>query len=233
MLFAAGLGTRLKPFTDHHPKALAMVNGKTLLQHNIEYLQRNHIRDVIINVHHFADQIEEALQKNNGFGSNITLSDERAEVLETGGGLKKTQSFFEGEEKFLVMNVDVLTNLSLQKLIASHAENRIATLAVMQRVSSRHLLFDKQLSLCGWKNNNTGEEKISFKNNSLQPLAFSGVQVLSQAIFTMPFEGKFSMIDVYLHFARQQLVKGFDHSGDIFIDVGKPESLAKAAMLFT
>jgi NDP-sugar pyrophosphorylase family protein len=95
------------------------------------------------------------------------------------------------------------------------------------------LLFDKQLSLCGWKNNNTGEEKISFKNNSLQPLAFSGVQVLSQAIFTMPFEGKFSMIDVYLHFARQQLVKGFDHSGDIFIDVGKPESLAKAAMLFT
>lgn len=233
MLFAAGLGTRLKPFTNHHPKALAEVNGKTLLQHNIEYLQRYGIYDVVINVHHLADQIEEVLKNNKGFGSNVFISDERDAILETGGGLKKAQSFFEHEDSFLVMNVDVLTNLNLHKLIAAHTDDKIATLAVMQRDSSRHLLFDKEMMLCAWKNNNTGEEKIAFPKEDLHPFAFSGIQVLSPRIFSMPFEGKFSMIDVYLHFAKEQLVKGFDHTGDVFIDVGKPESLAKAGALFS
>ncbi len=233
MIFAAGLGTRLKPFTDHHPKALAEVNGKTLLEHSIKYLQRFGIEDVIVNVHHFADQIEEVIKENSGFGSWVTLSDERNEVLETGGGLKKAVSYFEGEENFVVINVDVLTNLDLGKMIETHLQTGgIATLAVMERNSSRQLLFDEHMVLCGWTNNNSGEQKIARESLSMKPFAFSGMQVISQEIFTMPFEGKFSMIDVYLHFAKTKIVKGYNHSGNIFIDVGKPESLEKAGYLF-
>lgn len=233
MLFAAGLGTRLKPFTDKHPKALAEVNGRTLLEHNIRYLQQYGINDVVVNVHHFADQIEKVLADNKGFGSNYVISDERDEVLETGGGLLKAAPHFRDEEAFVVMNVDVLTNLALHKIIAAHTlSDAIATLAVMQRDSSRHLLFDEQMRLCGWLNNKTGEEKIVHADRKVTPFAFSGIQVLSPAILDMPFSGKFSIIDVYLHFAVTHTVKGYDHTGDIFLDVGKPESLQKAAGLF-
>ncbi len=233
MLFAAGLGTRLKPFTDHHPKALAEVNSKTLLELNIKYLQRFGIYDVIINVHHFADQIEDVLFDNDNFGSNITISDERDVILETGGGLKKASWYFEDEPSFVVMNVDVLTNLDLQKMIdAHHASEAVATLAVMQRNSSRQFLFDQHMMLCGWTNNNTGEQRIVNEASWLQPYAFSGIQVLSSPILEMPFTGKFSIVDVYLHFAKTQILKGYDHTGNIFIDVGKPESLEKASYLF-
>lgn len=233
MIFAAGLGTRLKPFTDHHPKALAEVNGKTLLEHSIRFLQKFGIEDVIVNVHHFADQIEEAINDNSGYGSWVTISDEREMVLETGGGLQKAMPYFDGEEDFVVMNVDVLTNLDLGKMIESHQQSdALATLAVMQRNSSRQLLFDEHMILCGWTNTSNGEQKISREVLSLQPFAFSGVQILSKGIFDMPFHGKFSVIDLYLHFAKTQLIKGFDHTGNIFIDVGKPESLEKAAYLF-
>lgn len=233
MIFAAGLGTRLKPFTDKHPKALAEVNGKTLLEHTIKYLQRSGIEDVIVNVHHFADQIEDVLNENSGFGSWVTISDEREEVLETGGGLKKASAYFAGDEPFVVMNVDVLTNLDLGKMIAQHEQTgALATLAVMKRASARQLLFDNQMQLCGWTNTSTGEQRISREVAELLPYAFSGVQVLSPGILDMPFSGKFSMIDVYLHFAKTHDIKGYDHSGNIFIDVGKPESLEKASMLF-
>ncbi|MBL7719273.1 MAG: nucleotidyltransferase family protein [Flavipsychrobacter sp.] len=233
MIFAAGLGTRLKPFTDKHPKALAEVNGKTLLEHTIKYLQRSGIEDVIVNIHHFADQIEDVLNENSGFGSWVTISDEREEVLETGGGLKKASAYFAGDEPFVVMNVDVLTNLDLGKMIAQHEQTgALATLAVMKRASARQLLFDNQMLLCGWTNTSTGEQRISREVGELLPYAFSGVQVLSPGILDMPFSGKFSMIDVYLHFAKTHDIKGYDHSGNIFIDVGKPESLEKASMLF-
>lgn len=233
MLFAAGLGTRLKPFTDKHPKALAVVNGKTLLELNIRYLQRFGIEDVIVNVHHFADQIEQVINDNSGFGSWVTVSDERNEVLETGGGLKKAAPYFEGDEAFVVMNVDVLTNLDLGKMIEAHtASDAMATLAVMQRESSRQLLFDEHLMLCGWTNNNTGEQKIVREVLEMQPLAFSGIQVLSNRMLDIPFKGKFSIIDLYLHHARENIIRGYNHTGNVFIDVGKPESLEKAAYLF-
>lgn len=232
MLFAAGLGTRLKPFTDNHPKALAPVNGKPLLEHAIRYLQRFGITDVVVNVHHFADQIIDALRDNNGYGSSYAISDERDEVLETGGGLKRAANHFLNEDAFVVMNVDVLTNLQLDKMMAQHkASGAMATLAVMQRESSRQLLFDKDMQLCGWMNNKTGEQKIVRDSNPLQELAFSGVHVLSPAILGMPFEGKFSIIDVYLHFAATNKIQGFNHTGDVFLDVGKPESLEKAGRL--
>ena len=233
MLFAAGLGTRLKPFTDKHPKALAQVNGKTLLEHTILYLQKFGIKDVVVNVHHFADQIEHVLQENNGFGSHYVISDERDEVLETGGGLKKAAHHFTDEKAFVVMNVDVLTNLQLDKLIDAHtSSNAMATLAVMKRDSLRELLFDSDMKLCGWRNNKTGEVKLPLESEVKEPFAFSGIQVLSPAIFSMPFEGKFSIIDVYLHFASEGVIKGYDHTGDVFLDVGKPESLEMAGKLF-
>ena len=232
MLFAAGLGTRLKPFTDNNPKALAEVNGKSLLEHNIRYLQRFGIYEVMVNVHHFADKIEAALYEHDNFGSEVTVSDERGEVLETGGGLKKAAPFFAGEEAFVVMNVDVLTNLDLAKMIAAH-HDAIATLAVMKRDSSRMLLFDKDMTLCGWRNNNTNEERISRTITQMEPFAFSGIQVLSQAVLdNIPFEGKFSLIDLYLHLAKTQTLRGYDHTGNVSIDVGKPESIAKAEYLF-
>ena len=184
MIFAAGLGTRLKPFTDHHPKALAEVSGKTLLEHTIRYLQKFGIEDVIVNVHHFADQIDEAINENSGYGSWVTVSDERESVLETGGGLQKAAWYFEGEEDFVVINVDVLTNLDLSRMIEAHQESdALATLAVMKRNSTRQLLFDEHMILCGWTNNTTGEQKISREVLSLNPFAFSGVQaVFDEAI---------------------------------------------------
>ncbi len=233
MLLAAGLGTRLKPFTDKHPKALATVNGRTLLEHNIRYLQRYGIFDVIVNVHHFAGQIEAAINEHQGFGSRITISDERDEVLETGGGLKKASWYFKTEPAFVVMNTDVLTNLDLTAMIQYHnQEHAIATLALMDRPSSRQLILDKHMTLCGWQNNKTGEQRISRTAGQHTPFAFSGIQVLTPEILNMPFEGKFSLIDVYLHFAATGIIKGYDHTGDIFVDAGKPETLALAAKLF-
>ncbi|HEY5405521.1 MAG TPA: sugar phosphate nucleotidyltransferase, partial [Ginsengibacter sp.] len=154
MIFAAGLGTRLKPFTDEHPKALVVINGKTLLQRNIEYLAKFGINDVIINVHHFADQIQKTLAKNKGFGSNITLSDESDAVLETGGGLKKAGWFFKNsDEPFVVINADVLTDMNLKAMIREHKHlNPMATLAVTTRHTSRYFLFDEMPNLCGWRN---------------------------------------------------------------------------------
>lgn len=234
MLFAAGLGTRLKPFTDNNPKALAEVNGKTLLEHNIRYLQRFGIYDVVVNVHHFASKIEDVLFERGGFGSNIYISDERDQILETGGGLKKAAVHLASEPFFVVMNVDILTSLDLGAMIAAHEERRpMASLAVMQRDSSRQLLFDEAMQLCGWRNNQTGEEKIARVAHPLKAMAFSGIQVLEGRVFSdIPFDGKFSLIDLYLYLAKTQVLLGYDHTGNLLIDVGKPGSIEQAEYLF-
>ena len=235
MLFAAGLGTRLKPFTDHHPKALAMVNGRTLLEHNIRYLQCFGINDVIVNVHHFADQIIDTITSNDGFGSHVIISDEQQEVLETGGGLLKAVPYFKDADHLVVMNVDVLTNLDLGRMIAAHINSAsVATLAVMKRSSSRQLLFDDAMHLCGWENNQTGQQRMARETDSVQPFAFSGIQVLRPSLWEgIQLSGKFSLIDVYLAAARQAILTGYDHTGDVFLDVGKPESIEQAARLFS
>jgi NDP-sugar pyrophosphorylase family protein len=235
MILAAGLGTRLKPFTDKHPKALAIVNGETILQRNIEYLASFGIREVIVNVHHFADQIIDLIKANNGFGSVITFSDEIREVLETGGGIKKAAWFFEkNEAPFIVMNVDILTDMNLEQMMLQHKKsNSLATLAVSSRITSRYFLFDKMDHLCGWKNENTGEQKISRESKNYIQKAFSGIQVLSPKIFDLiKMEGKFSMVDVYLDLVKTQDIMAFDHSESKFIDVGKPESILKAEQFF-
>ncbi len=235
MIFAAGLGSRLKPWTDHHPKALAMVQGKSLLQRNIQYLQQYGITEVVVNVHHFAQQIIAALAENKGWGSSIIISDESEAVLETGGGLKKAAAYFEGEENIMVMNADILTNMALDQLMAQHISTGVmATLAVSERETSRYFLFNKEGYLCGWQNRATGAVRPEgIDALQYQPMAFSGIQVINTRIF--PFisrEGKFSMVDIYLDLCRQHSIQLFNHTGATLIDVGKPESLAKAASLF-
>ena len=235
MILAAGLGTRLKPFTENHPKALAMVNGKTLLQHNIEYLITAGISDIIINVHHFADQIIDAIATNEQFGKHITISDESMEVLETGGGLQKASWFFDGNEPFLLMNVDILTDLNVRGLIHAHIQSgALATLAVTDRQTSRYFLFTHDNKLCGWENVKTGEVRMCFDTSTPFRKAFSGVHVISPRIFSLiTFSGKFSMVDVYLTLAKTETIAAFDHSGSKFIDVGTPGSIEEAEKLFS
>ncbi len=237
MIFSAGLGTRFKPWTDKHPKALALVNGKSLLQRNIEYLQQYGIRNIIVNVHHFADQITATVEANNGWGSTITFSDETAAVLETGGGLLKAKELFVPGERFITCNVDILTNLDITKLIAFHEKHHsLISFAVTNRPTSRYLLFDKTNRLCGWRNTKTGEERIAIPRNDLREKAYSCVVVFEPAIFPLlkenGFTGKFSLIDVYLRLAADHLILGYDHNEDNLVDVGRPESVAIAEALF-
>ncbi len=234
MIFAAGLGTRFKPWTDTHPKALAPVNGKSLLQRNIEYLQQYGIKDVIVNVHHFPDQIIDAIKKNNGWGTNVMISDETGEVLETGGGLLKARDLFKKGEHFITCNADFLTDLNINKLIAFHEQKKsLISFGVTNRTTSRYLLFDENDRLCGWRNVKTGEEKISIPRKGLVEKAYSCVVVFEYDIFRlMPFTGKFSLIDVYLSLAADHPIYGYDHTGDKLVDVGRPESIALAESLF-
>ncbi|MET0393551.1 MAG: sugar phosphate nucleotidyltransferase, partial [Chitinophagaceae bacterium] len=230
MIFSAGLGTRFKPWTDHHPKALAVVNGKTLLQRNIEYLQQYGIREVIVNVHHFADQIVQAVQDNDGWGSRVLISDETDAVLETGGGLLKAKDLFTPGEPFITCNVDILTDLDLGRLIAFHEKNRpLISFGITNRLTSRNFLFDDSLRLCGWMNQQSGERRIALDKPGLVPMAYSCVVVFEYDVFRlMPFTGKFSLTDLYLELARQHTILGYDHSGDRWVDVGKTESVAVA-----
>ena len=233
MILAAGLGTRFKPWTDEHPKALALVNGKSLLERNILYLQSYGIRDVIVNVHHYPDQILEVIHKHKGWGSEISISDETGQVLETGGGLKKAAAYFD-YGSFVLMNVDILTDLDLEAMIFYHEEKKpLATLAVTNRKSSRHFLFDTDERLCGWQNTKTGEEKISVPAQVLTEKAFSGIHLISPKIFPLIHQqGKFSIVDVYLGLAAQYPILGFDHSGSKLVDVGRLESVEVAEKLF-
>ena len=234
MIFCAGLGTRFKPWTNKHPKALALVNGKSLLQRNIEYLQQYGIKDVIVNVHHFAVQIEDAVKKNEGWGSNVIISNERDEVLETGGGLLKAKDLFTPGERFITCNVDILTDLDLNKLIAFHEKHKpLISFAVTDRKTSRNFLFDNNNRLCGWINNTTGEQLISNQQPDLVQKAYSCVVVFEYNVFDlMPFSGKFSLTDLYLELAKQYTILGYNHTGDKWVDVGKTETVAIAESLF-
>ena len=235
MIFSAGLGTRFKPWTDSHPKALALVNGKSLLQRNIEYLQQYGITDVVVNVHHFPEQIIDAIKKNKGWGSNIIISDESSDVLETGGGLMKARVLLESKEPFFSLNVDILTNLNLNKLMAFHQQHKpLITFGVTNRKSSRVLLFDDDNRLCGWKNVQTGQEKIAINKPNLIEKAYSCVVIYQPEVFSLIKQtGKFSIIDSYLDLAAEHVIVGYDHSGDYLVDVGKPESVAVAEKLFS
>ena len=234
MIFAAGLGTRFKPWTDSHPKALAVVNNKSLLQRNVEYLQSYGITDVVVNVHHFADQIIDAVNLNKGWGSNIIISDERDEVLETGGGLLKAKNLLQSDEPFITLNADILTDLSISDLRFYHQKNKaLISFGISNRKSSRNFLFDDNNRLCGWENNVTGEQKISIVKDTLKPMAYSCVAVFEPTVFDLiPQRGKFSLTETYLSLAAEHLILGYEDAGSKFIDVGKPESVVEAEKIF-
>lgn len=235
MIFAAGLGTRFKPWTDKHPKALAPVNGKSLLQRNIEYLQQYGVKDVVVNVHHFSDQLIDAIEANKGWGSNVLISDERDEVLETGGGLLKAKSLLADAGSFLTLNADFLTDLNIQHLLDYHRKKKaLISFGVTTRPSGRVFLFDEDMRLCGWRNNTTGEERIAIPKQNLRPMAYSCVVVFEPQVFDLIEQrGKFSLVDVYLSLAPKYPIYGFEHTGDRLIDVGKPESVEKAEKMFS
>jgi len=225
MIFAAGLGTRLHPITLNMPKALVEVRGKALLEHAIDKLVSSGIQEIIINIHHFPDQIKSFIESKK-FEVPIQISDERDKLLDTGGGLKKVASFFDSKA-FLLYNVDILTDIDLPEVIKFHKEsNAITTLVVRDRKTKRYLLFDKEKTLCGWKNIETGQEIIFKKETNLTPLAFSGIHIIEPKVFDlMPESDKFSMIDLYMEIGKHNPIKAYIDSQSDWVDVGKIEQL--------
>jgi NDP-sugar pyrophosphorylase family protein len=233
MILAAGLGTRLRPLTDDRPKALVEVNGRTFLEIALSRLRAFGINPVIINVHHFAGMVVDYLKKNDDFGMRIEISREEI-LLDTGGGLKKAAWFFLEDpigEPFLLHNVDVLSTIDFARMLQFHRESgALATLAVQDRHTSRHLLFDENNLLCGRQSTRKPPEIVRHSGQTLG-LAFSGVHVISPKIFPLLTEqGGFSVIDSYLRLAAEgENIIGFRTDGYYWRDLGKPENLTQAA----
>lgn len=227
MIFAAGLGTRLNPITEKIPKALVKINNKTLLQIVIEKFLSSGIDEIVINVHHFADQIKDYLKFHNYFGTEIIISDESDQLLETGGGLKKASHYFSANEPFVLHNVDIISNINLSKMFGMFNDgNSSALLAVQNRKSSRKLLFNNENILCGWKNINTGEVILSREEKNLTELSFSGIQIIHPKLFEyFPKKKVFSIIELYLEAAKHTRIVTYQHDNDFVCDVGKIEDL--------
>ena len=223
MILAAGLGTRLKPFTDSHPKALYPYDGKTLLEHAVDHLKSAGINEIIVNVHHFANQVIEFIHMKNDFEIKISISDETGELLETGGGLKKAAWFLSDCDCAIIRNVDVISDLDLVRMKKFHLQSdSIATLAVRNRETSRYFLFDGQMNLCGWENRAKGEQHFSQHTDNYRALAFSGIQIIDPRIFAMISEqGKFSLTELYLRLAETQKIAGYLEDGVVWKDVGR------------
>jgi len=235
MVLAAGLGTRLRPITDNRPKALVEIAGRTLLEITLSRLYAFGIREVIINVHHFADMILEYLKTNDNFGVRIEISREEV-LLDTGGGLKKAAYFFlehssGSEEPFIVHNVDVISTIDLRRMVQFHTENQaLATLAMQDRETTRYLLFDEQLQLCGRQSGCDQKLELVRSSQQAQPLAFSGIHVISPRLFAlMKEEGVFSIITTYLRFAAQgEKILAFRADEYYWRDLGTPENVLQA-----
>jgi MurNAc alpha-1-phosphate uridylyltransferase len=232
MIFAAGLGTRLKPLTDRIPKALVQVGGKTLLERVIDNLKGAGIDRIVINVHHFAGQIEEFLKSNNNFGFDILVSDERDKLLDTGGGIKKAAPLFDPSVPVLIHNVDIIHNVDLKRFYEQSLDAS-ATLIVSGRKTSRYLLFDENNLLRGWTNIQTGEVKSPFGNidpSQYRMLAFSGIHIFSPSLFPMmqSFPDKFGIIDFYLSICDKVAIKGEVKDNLQLMDVGKLDTLHQA-----
>jgi len=236
MILAAGLGTRLRPLTDDRPKALVEINGRTLLEITLARLRKFGVSDVIVNVHHFADQVVEYLKKNDNFGMHIEISREDL-LLDTGGGLKKAAWFLRelgGESKdaaFILHNVDVLSAIDLDRMVRLHRDNHaLATLAVQERQTSRYLLFDERHQLCGRRSGLDGIAEIVRSTEHLNALAFCGIHIISSRLFSlMTEEGTFSIINTYLRLAAAgEQIQAFRADEYYWRDLGKPESIVQA-----
>ena len=233
-IFAAGLGTRLRPITDTMPKALVPIAGRPLIEHVIECLQSQGINDFIVNVHHLAEQVEDYLAERTDFGS-LEISDERDLLRETGGAIKHAESLFNGNP-FLVHNVDIISNVDIQNLLSLHKPTSLATLLVSERKTQRYLLFNDDMRLVGWTNVSTGEVRSSHKNldvTKCQKYAFSGIHVIEPRICNLmkDYPDKFSIIDFYLDVLSEQEIYGVVQENLRMIDVGKLNSLDDAETL--
>ena len=248
MIFAAGLGTRLKPLTDTLPKALVPLAGKTLLQWQIEKLKAAGITDIVVNVHHFPDMIIDYLRDNDNFGCRIAVSDERDMLLETGGGLRKAKHLLLGvasresgnnDAPILVCNVDILSNIDIPTLLRTYNPNEMGVVVVYPRETQRYLVFDETHRLCGWTNIATGDVRGPIANTqypiaNTQNLAFSGMHVLNPRIFEVMDEvvkekgDKFSLIDLYVSIAEKEILRAFIPENYRMMDVGKINQLAEA-----
>lgn len=232
MIFAAGLGTRLKPLTDHMPKALVPVAGKPMLEHVIEKLKASGFNEIVINVHHFGNQIIDFLKEKDNFGIQIWISDETEELLDTGGGIKKAAHFF--DEPFLVHNADILSNVNLKALYEYHqASGNDATLLVSPRKTVRYLLFEEN-RLCGWVNKDTLQTKpegFIYQPEIQKEYAFGGIHIISPTLFQYmgdEWTGKFSIMDFYLQTCKKVRLGSYVKEDLQLIDIGKPDTLAKA-----
>ena len=233
MIVAAGLGTRLKPLTDTLPKALVQVGDAPLLEHVIRRLIAVGCDEIIINIHHFPEQIIRFVEEKDHFGIRIHFSDERDALLETGGGIRKARELLDDGEPFLVHNVDIISNLDIASLYAQHLRtNPLATLVVSERDTFRYLLFNDDNRLMGWTNLKTGEVKPTGLRHAdkYKKLAFSGIQVLSPKVFDLmdSWPERFSIMDFYLSLAASQTLLGYIPENYSMIDVGKPETLSLA-----
>ena len=236
MILAAGLGTRLRPLTDNRPKALVEIAGRTLLEITLSRLRAVGVREVIINVHHFADMILEYLKTNDNFGMRIEVSREEV-LLDTGGGLKNAAYFFledstRFEKPFIVHNVDVISAIDLRRMVQFHTENQaLATLAVQDRETSRYLLFDQQLQLCGRRSGRDQKTEFVRSSQQVRALAFSGIHVISPRLFAMMTEeGVFSIITSYLHLAANgEKILAFRADEYYWRDLGRPDNMMQAA----
>ena len=246
MIFAAGLGTRLKPLTDTLPKALVPLAGKTLLQWQIERLKAAGITDIVVNVHHFPDMIINYLRENDNFGCRIQVSDERDMLLETGGGLRKAKELLTSSpdspiasSPILICNVDILSNIDIPTLLQAYNPEEMGVVVVSERDTQRYLLFDEENRLCGWTNIATGEVKGEeairrLGDEAMKKLAFSGMQVLNPRVFDSMDEvvkqkgDKFSLIDLYLSIAEKEILRAYIPENYRMMDVGKINQLSEA-----
>jgi MurNAc alpha-1-phosphate uridylyltransferase len=233
MIFAAGLGKRLGKITENVPKALVDINGKTALQLAVEKCSYHGFNDIVINMHHFADMVEDEVIRLNKKGFKITVSDERERLLETGGGLFKARGFFD-KNPFLIYNVDIISDLDISALYRFHLEKKgIATLAVRNRPGNRFYLVDKSGQIRGWRNKATGEQILTgTMSEYLSEIAFSGMHIVEHKIFNYMTEGVYTMTDLYLRLASKHNIYTFRDDDGYWGDIGTPESLAYVRKLF-
>ncbi len=227
MIFAAGKGTRLRPLTHNTPKALVKINRTPIIERVILKLISFGISEIIINVHYLSEQIITFLESKNYFGIKIIISDESNQLLDTGGGLKKASYFFNDNQPFILHNTDVISNIDLASMLDVHKQNNaLATLAVRDRNSSRHFLFNQNNELCGWRNSKTKDQIISKYSNNYKALAFSGIHIISPKIFDyIDQNGAFSIVNTYLKLSKHNLIQAYQHDKDYWFDIGTIENL--------
>ncbi len=227
MIFAAGKGTRLGALTKDLPKALVPLKNKPLIAHVLDKLRYYGFREIIVNVHHHADKLEAFVKSYEADNDLIIrISDERKQLLDTGGAIRQARKFFDNKP-ILIYNTDIISNINLHDFTSVFETHKpVALMAVRKRTTSRYLLFDEGMQLCGWKNLKSGEELIARKTNKLQELAFSGIHLISPEFYNkLPADDIFSIIPLYVHKAWEQKILGYDHSMDFWADLGKPDQL--------